>query len=110
MGTTGVALAATGFQAIRDMRGRPDLFGNPLKVTRQALGDDLCSGAQLVMGEADEATPIVIVSGLNVSVLGEYSYAMKDFSVPIDQDVFVQSLQYVGPRSAQSLTSPDTRQ
>jgi len=92
MGTTGVALAAAGFQAIRDMRGKPDLFGNPLRVTRQALADDLCSGAQLVMGEADEATPIVIVRGLDVTLVGDYRYAMEDFSVPTDQDVFVQSL------------------
>ena len=92
MGTTGVALAATGFRAIRDMRGTPDLFGNPLKVTRQALGDDLCAGAQLVMGEAAESTPIVIVRGLDTSIMGDYSYAMKDFSVPVAKDVFVQSL------------------
>jgi coenzyme F420-0:L-glutamate ligase / coenzyme F420-1:gamma-L-glutamate ligase len=92
MGTTGVALAATGFQAIRDMRGMPDLFGNPLKVTRQAIADDLCSGAQLVMGEAAESVPIVLVSGLDASIMGDYSYGMKDFSVPIDQDVYVQSL------------------
>jgi len=91
MGTTGVALAAVGFQAIRDMRGRPDLFGNPLRVTRQALADDLCSGAQLLMGEADEATPIVLARGLDASLMGDYRYAMKDFSVPLDQDVFVQS-------------------
>src|SRR5208282_3792582 len=84
MGTTGVALAATGFRAIRDLRGMPDLFDNPLKVTRQALADDLCSGAQLVMGEAAESTPIVIVRGLDASTLGDYSYAMKDFSVPLD--------------------------
>jgi coenzyme F420-0:L-glutamate ligase len=92
MGTTGVALAATGFQAIRDMRGTPDLFGNPLKVTRQAIADDLCSGAQLVMGEAAESTPIVIVRGLDASIMGDYKYAMIDFSVPVDQDVFIQSL------------------
>jgi coenzyme F420-0:L-glutamate ligase len=102
MGTTGVALAATGFQAIRDMRGKPDLFGNPLKVTRQALADDLCSGAQVVMGEADEGTPIVIVRGLDASLMGEHNYSMKDFSVPIDQDVFVQSL-----GSSDSWSSPN---
>ncbi|MDA4121592.1 MAG: coenzyme F420-0:L-glutamate ligase [Thaumarchaeota archaeon] len=92
IGTTGVALAAAGFQAIRDRRGNADLFGNPLKVTQQALGDDLCSGAQLLMGEADEATPIVVVSGLEPSLFGDYRYAMKDFSVPMDQDVYTQSL------------------
>jgi coenzyme F420-0:L-glutamate ligase len=96
MGTTGVALAAVGFQAVRDMRGRPDLFGNLLKVTRQAIADDLCSGAQLVMGEAAEATPIVLVRGLDASLLGDYRYTMKDFAIPVDQCVFMRSLGYRG--------------
>jgi coenzyme F420-0:L-glutamate ligase len=92
MGTIGVALAAVGIQAIRDMRGHPDLFGNPLKVTRQAIADDLCSGAQLVMGEADEATPIVLVRGLQTVGAEESRFAPSDFSIPIEQCVFVGSL------------------
>lgn len=82
MGTTGVALAAAGFEAIRDMRGKPDLFGHPLKVTRQAIADDLCTGAQLVMGEANESVPIVIVKGLDPKLLGTHTYSSKEFSNP----------------------------
>lgn len=96
MGTTGVALAAAGFQGIRDMRGQPDLFGEPLKVTRQALADDLCSGAQLVMGEANESIPIVLVRGLDRPLLGDYTYSTRDFSIPLAVDVFIQSLGYEG--------------
>ena len=54
-GTTGVALAAAGIEAVVDLRGKDDLFGNMLRVTSQAIADDLCSAAQLVMGESDEA-------------------------------------------------------
>ncbi len=94
MGTTGVALAAIGLQGILDLRGKPDLFGNPLKVTRQAIADDLCSGAQLVMGEADDATPIVLVRGLESTLLGNYRYANRDFSIPMDQCVYMRSFGY----------------
>lgn len=102
MGTTGVALAAVGFQAIRDLRGRPDLFGNLLKVKRQAIADDLCSGAQPVMGEATEATPIVLVRGLDASLLGDYRYTTKDFAISVDQCVFMRSLGYKGNQKADS--------
>ena len=64
-GTVGVALASAGIEAIVDLRGKPDLFGNVLKVTSQAIADDLCSGAQIVMGEANESVPIVLVRGLD---------------------------------------------
>lgn len=94
MGTIGVALAAVGVQAIKDLRGHPDLFGNPLKVTRQAIADDLCSGAQLLMGEADEATPVVIVRGLQPPGGEGASFASKDFAVPIEECVYMGSLGY----------------
>lgn len=94
MGTVGVALAAAGVQGVRDMRGKPDLFGNPLKVTRQAIADDLCSAAQLLMGEADEGTPIVLVRGLEPALLGNFGYANKDFAIPFEQCVYMRSLGY----------------
>ena len=99
MGTTGVALAAAGFAAIRDVRGQPDLFGHPLKVTKQAIADDLCSGAQLVMGEANESTPIVIVKGLDAKLLGNHRYSSRDLHIPTNQCVYMQSIGYKGPRA-----------
>ena len=92
-GTVGVALAAVGFQGITDKRGHPDLFGNPLKVTRQATADAVCTGAQLVMGEADEASPVVLVRGLP-SGAESARYAPADFAIPTDQCVYMRSLGY----------------
>lgn len=95
IGTVGVSLAAAGVQGVRDLRGKPDLFGNPLKVTRQAIADDLCSVAQLLMGEADEGTPLVLARGLDPALLGDHRYSTKDFSIPTDQCVYMRSLGYV---------------
>ena len=91
-GTVGVALAAAGVEAIVDLRGRPDLFGNVLKVTSQAIADDLCSGAQLVMGEANESVPIVLVRGLKTSA--GRGYRMSSFAVDPEQCVYMRSLGY----------------
>jgi F420-0:gamma-glutamyl ligase len=43
------------------MRGHKDLFGKPLMITRRATADNLVSAAQLIMGEADESTPAVLI-------------------------------------------------
>ncbi len=98
-GTTGVALAAAGLEAVVDLRGKEDLFGNILRVTSQAIADDLCSAAQLVMGESDEATPFVLVRGVNDSLIGKAKYSASSFSVRADQCVYMRSLGYSARRT-----------
>ena len=95
-GTTGVAVAASGIDAVLDMRGRADLFGNVLKVTSQALADDLSSAAEVLMGESDEATPVVLVRGIGKRFLRDEEYHGGRFAIPVDDDVFLRSLGYSG--------------
>ena len=96
-GTTGVAVAASGIEAVLDMRGRKDLFGNVLKVTAQGVADDLSSAAEILMGESDEATPMVLVRGLRRNLLKETEYPGKRFAIPMDECVYLRSLGYPGP-------------
>jgi coenzyme F420-0:L-glutamate ligase/coenzyme F420-1:gamma-L-glutamate ligase len=63
-GTVGVALGAAGLPALIDMRGRPDLFGRVLQVTETGFADEIAAAAGLLMGQADEALPMVLVRGL----------------------------------------------
>lgn len=65
-GTSGVALAWAGFEGVEDCRGKHDLFGKKLAVTRKAVADNLCSAALLVMGETNEKIPFAIVRGASV--------------------------------------------
>jgi coenzyme F420-0:L-glutamate ligase / coenzyme F420-1:gamma-L-glutamate ligase len=64
-GTVGIALGAAGLPAVIDWRGHPDLFGRKLEVTETGFADEIAAAASLVQGQADEATPIVLVRGLS---------------------------------------------
>jgi coenzyme F420-0:L-glutamate ligase/coenzyme F420-1:gamma-L-glutamate ligase len=63
-GTVGVALGVAGIPALMDMRGHPDLFGHALLVTQTGFADEIASAASLLMGQANEARPAVLVHGL----------------------------------------------
>jgi coenzyme F420-0:L-glutamate ligase/coenzyme F420-1:gamma-L-glutamate ligase len=63
-GVVGLALGAAGLPALQDLRGRNDLEGRPLEVTQVALADEIASAAELLMGEADEGRPAVLVRGV----------------------------------------------
>lgn len=66
-GTVGVALGAAGLPAFIDLRGQPDLFGRELRVTETGFADEIAAAAGLVMGQANEAVPMVLVRGLSWS-------------------------------------------
>jgi coenzyme F420-0:L-glutamate ligase/coenzyme F420-1:gamma-L-glutamate ligase len=66
-GTLGVALGAAGLPALIDMRGHRDLFGRELLVTETGFADEIAAAAGLLMGQADEAVPMVLVRGLGWS-------------------------------------------
>jgi coenzyme F420-0:L-glutamate ligase / coenzyme F420-1:gamma-L-glutamate ligase len=66
-GTVGIALGAAGLPAVIDMRGHPDLFGRELLVTETGFADEIAAAAGLLMGQADEAIPMVVVRGLGWS-------------------------------------------
>jgi coenzyme F420-0:L-glutamate ligase/coenzyme F420-1:gamma-L-glutamate ligase len=63
-GTVGVALGTAGLPAVVDLRGRPDLFGRTLQVSIVGFADEIAAAASLVMGQAAEAMPVVLVRGL----------------------------------------------
>jgi len=65
MGTIGMALGSCGIEALTDLRGRHDLFGRELQVSEHAIADAVAAAAELLMGEADEARPVIVVRGLD---------------------------------------------
>ncbi|MBL6932301.1 MAG: coenzyme F420-0:L-glutamate ligase [Rhodospirillales bacterium] len=63
MGTTGVAIGVAGLPALLDLRGDNDLFGRELKVSQQAIADELASAASLLHGQGADKQPVVIIRG-----------------------------------------------
>lgn len=84
-GTVGVALGAAGLPTVMDLRGRPDLFGHELRVTETGFADEIASAASLLMGQAAEATPAVLVSGLSWSAPSMPASALLR---PPEEDLF----------------------
>lgn len=85
MGIVGVAIGFSGIPGLVDMRGYKDLFGFELRVTQIAAADELAASASLLMGQADEALPVVHVRGF------PYPLRESTFSElirPSDQDLF----------------------
>ena len=72
-GVAGIAIGVAGMPALVDLRGRRDRDGRALEVTQVGLADELAAAASLVMGQADESVPAVLVRGLR--------YARGDGSV-----------------------------
>ena len=68
LGCSGVAIGSAGITAVIDDRGRSDLFGRKLEVTKRAVADNIASAAELVMGEADECIPAAIIRGLGMPI------------------------------------------
>ncbi len=63
-GTVNVALGAAGIASLLNRRGERDRLGRALEVTEVALADALAAAAGLLMGEAAEGRPAVLVRGL----------------------------------------------
>jgi len=84
-GVTGTAIGVAGLPALVDLRGNKDRGGRTLKVTQVAAADELAAAASLVMGQADESTPAVLVRG--------FPYALRNGSAkellrPEAEDLF----------------------
>ena len=63
LGTVGIAIGCAGVTALQDLRGQTDMFGRTLQVSEVAVADSIAAAAVLVMGEAAEGTPLVLVRG-----------------------------------------------
>jgi len=63
-GTIGTAIGVSGLPALIDLRGRADLYGRPLHTSELAHADEIAAAASLLMGQADEGRPAVLVRGL----------------------------------------------
>lgn len=65
LGTTGVAIGAAGIASLWDRRGDTDLFGRELKVSQQAVADEIAAAASLLQGQGNEGRPVIVVRGFD---------------------------------------------
>jgi coenzyme F420-0:L-glutamate ligase/coenzyme F420-1:gamma-L-glutamate ligase len=84
-GVVGVALGVAGLPALLDKIGAPDMFGRPLQITEIAIADEIAAGASLLMGQAAEKLPVVVVRGLKFNAESRPASALVR---PRERDMF----------------------
>jgi coenzyme F420-0:L-glutamate ligase/coenzyme F420-1:gamma-L-glutamate ligase len=89
IGQTGIAVGCSGISVTRDWRGKKDLYGNVLKIKNEAIVDELAGFANLLMGEGDQRTPVVVIRGIDLQEEGE---GIKEIFRPEDEDVIRRAL------------------
>ena len=85
VGTVGVAIGCAGLPVVLDLRGDPDLFGRSLQTSVLGYADEIAAAASLLMGQADEARPVVLVRGLKKDAQHQAAQAVLR---PAGEDLF----------------------
>jgi len=91
IGTVGLALAVAGFKPITECRGRRDLYGRTVTITRHAVADDLASAAHLLMGETAEKVPVVLIKEAPVDFDDEV-HSSSEMMMPFKECIFMNTL------------------
>jgi coenzyme F420-0:L-glutamate ligase/coenzyme F420-1:gamma-L-glutamate ligase len=85
LGTTNVAIGVAGVTALWDRRGERDRTGRALESTLVAWADAIAAAAGLLMGEAAESVPAVLVRGLACPAAPNPARTLVR---PLDEDLF----------------------
>lgn len=88
-GAIGTAIGCSGISPIWKRVGEKDLYGRELETTEIATCDELAAAASLIMGQADEGLPVVIIRGFNAfDTLRNVDSNIKSVLMPKKADVF----------------------
>ncbi len=85
MGTVGVAIGLAGLPGVEDWRGRKDLFGYTLQHTEVGIADQIAAAATLLLGQAAESIPAVIVRG---AMFETRDGSAQEINRPREMDLF----------------------
>lgn len=94
-GVTGFCAAHSGFQALYDYRGQPDLFGRPLRMTQTNVADALAAAAVLVMGEGAEQTPLARITDAPFVTFQEHDPTPEELTalaIALEDDLYAPLL------------------
>jgi coenzyme F420-0:L-glutamate ligase/coenzyme F420-1:gamma-L-glutamate ligase len=87
-GQVNFAIGVAGVKLFKDYRGKKDLFGQVLKVKNVAVVDEIAAAAELLMGQATEARPVIVFKGLSCVVDFCEKGRIADLQISREQDLF----------------------
>ena len=84
-GAVNIAIGCAGINAFKHNQGKSDLYGRILQRSLVCQVDEVASAAELLMGQADEGIPVVIVRGYGFEKGEEHVDAVYR---PMDENLF----------------------
>lgn len=97
-GTTGVCVAHSGFAALNDYIGKPDIFGREMLATKANIADALAVSAVVVMGEGSEQTPLAVIDDIDFVEFQDRNPSeqeLLDLKISIEDDLYAPILNSV---------------
>lgn len=90
-GVIAAAVGYAGFQGVKDLRGKPDIFGKPLQTTLVDVADSLATAAALTMGEANEQCPLCVIQHAPVEFTDKTD--RNEIKYPVQNDLYTPVFQ-----------------
>lgn len=94
-GVTGVALSHSGFKALNDYRGKPDIFGRPMQAAQANIADSLAIAAVAEMGEGAEQKPLAVITDAKFVDFQKRTPTQKELDalkIELEEDVYASLL------------------
>lgn len=94
-GVSGMAIAHSGFLALKNYINKPDLFGRKLLVTRANVADGLAGAVVALIGEGNEMTPIAIIEDVPFIQFQKRNPSKNELAklrIPMREDIFASIL------------------
>jgi coenzyme F420-0:L-glutamate ligase len=92
-GIVGIAMGYAGFKGMRDYRGKLDIFGRQLKISRTNIADSLASASVLVMGEGAERKPLALIRHAPVEFVDKVN--KDELHIDFREDVYLPIFQNI---------------
>jgi len=109
-GTSGIAIAHSGFHATKGYVGTPDLFGHTYKVTYADLSGMLAAAAVVTMGEGTEQTPVAIIQDVpfvTFSSDAPDAAELEFLRITTEEDLFAPFLESVDWQTGDGGATPE---
>lgn len=90
-GVTGIALGWCGFQGLYNYIGKPDIFGNLLRVTQLNILDSLATAAVFMMGEGNEQTPLALITEIEKPIFQDRPPSedeVQSIAISMEEDLY----------------------
>lgn len=94
-GVTGVSLTHSGFRALNNYAGKPDIFGRLMQVEQSSVADSLATAAVAEMGEGNEQQPLAVITDakfVHFESRNPTKKEIEDLQLALEEDVFASLL------------------